>query len=105
VPGVALPAQKAASVDGSSLYVSGSTSFAVGSAGHFTVRTSPAVRLSESGALPAGVTFTDDGAGTPTAGGSFLFTITAANGATPNAVQRFTLTVNPPTIRLRKGGR
>ena len=48
----------------------------------------PAATITESGALPSGVTFTDNGngtatlAGTPAAGtnGSYPITITAANG-------------------------
>ncbi|QMU73013.1 Ig domain-containing protein [Streptacidiphilus sp. P02-A3a] len=59
----------------------------------------PAPALKESGALPGGVTFTDNGdgtatlAGTPAAGGSYPLTITASN-ATGSAVQAFTLTVS-----------
>ena len=74
----------------------------VGSAFNFSVTTdgSPTPTLSvTSGTLPSGLTFTDNGngtatiAGTPsaTSGGSYTFTITAANsnGSTP---QSFTLT-------------
>ena len=52
--------------------------------------------LTETGALPPGVTFTDNGdgtatlAGTPTTGGTYPFTITANNGVAPNASQSFT---------------
>ena len=84
------------------------TTFAVGSAGSFTVTTSPtATTITESGALPSGVTFHDNGngtatlAGTPAAGsgGSYALTITASNGVLPNATQAFTLTVTAvPTI-------
>ena len=62
--------------------------------------------LSETGALPSGVTFVDNGngtatlAGNPTTSGSYPFTITAANGVLPNATQNFTLTVNPQTQPL-----
>jgi hypothetical protein len=79
------------------------TTFFVASAGSFMVATtgSPRPTLSESGALPAGVTFTDNGngtaslAGTASAGteGSYPFTITAANGMSPDATQNFTLIV------------
>ncbi|MFI5387977.1 MAG: putative Ig domain-containing protein [Fimbriimonadales bacterium] len=65
----------------------------------FTVRASgidlPA--LEESGPLPGGVTFTDNGngtatlAGTPTVTGTFPLTITASNGKAPNNTQSFTL--------------
>jgi hypothetical protein len=85
-----------------------STTFTIGSAGSFTVTTTgyPTAALSESGVLPTGVTFVDNGngtatlAGTPTALGSFPITITAANGTVPNATQSFTLTVSgiAPTI-------
>ena len=82
-----------------------STAFTVGTAGSFTVTTtgSPNAAMTESGSLPSGVTFTDNGdgtatlAGTPAAGtdGSYPFTITAANGVGSKATQSFTLTVNP----------
>ena len=80
------------------------TTFTVGSAGSFTVTSCgyPKPSLSESGALPSGVTFTDDGdgtaslSGTPAAGtgGTYPFTITASNGVGSVATQLFTLTVN-----------
>ena len=80
------------------------TTFTAGQAGTtFTVTTSgvPNSTLSETGALPPGVTFTDNGdgtatiAGTPAAntGGTYPFTITATNGVDPAATQPFTLTV------------
>ena len=79
------------------------TTFTVGQAGTFTVTTTgvPNSRLSETGALPTGVTFNDnkDGtatlAGTPAAdtGGTYTLTITARNGVSPDATQAFTLTV------------
>jgi hypothetical protein len=80
-----------------------SATFTVGQAGSFTVTTGPdyptATTLTESGSLPSGVTFTDNGngtatlAGTPAAGtvGHYTLTITAANGVAPNATQTFTL--------------
>ncbi|OWK41907.1 Fibronectin type III domain protein [Fimbriiglobus ruber] len=87
------------------------TTFITGVAGTFTVATGHdfpgATTLTETGTLPSGVTFVDDGDGTATlggtpaagAGGTYTFTITAANGVTPNATQTFTLTVDePPTI-------
>ncbi len=92
------------------------TTFTVGTAGTFAVTTTgfpsgPTLTLSDGGAtLPSGVTFVDNGngtatlAGTPNAGsaGSYPFTITAANGATPNATQSFVLTVAriPVTLSL-----
>ena len=79
--------------------------FVVGTAGTFSVTTTgnPVAKITESGNLPAGVTFTDNGdgtatlAGTPAAGtrGSYPFTITASNGVGTDASQSFTLTVNP----------
>jgi hypothetical protein len=78
-----------------------STTFSVGANGTFTVTAtgSPAPTFSETGALPSGVTLnTTSGvlSGTPAAntGKSYPITITAQNGATPNATQNFTLTVN-----------
>src|SRR5262249_7127878 len=80
------------------------TTFTVGTAGTFTVTTTgvPTPNLTETGALPGGVTFVDNGdgtatlAGTPDAntGGSYALTITAASGVVPDATQNFTLVVN-----------
>ena len=82
------------------------TAFTVGSAGSFTVTTTPgyplATTISQTGALPAGVTFTDNGNGTATlsgtpaagTGGVYPIVITADNGFPPNAIQNFTLTVS-----------
>jgi hypothetical protein len=81
-----------------------SATFAVGSAGAFTVTTTgvPAPSLSETGALPGGVTLKGNGngtaslSGTPAAGtaGNYPITITAHNGVGADATQSFTLTVN-----------
>jgi hypothetical protein len=78
--------------------------FTVGSPGSFTVTSTgvPTASLSESGALPPGVRFTDNGNGTATlsgtpaagSGGSYGFTIMASNGVGSNATQSFTLTVD-----------
>lgn len=82
--------------------------FTVGSAGAFTVATSglPKPVITESGALPTGVTFTNNGdgtatlAGTPASGtaGAYSVTLTVDNGLTP-ATQALTLTAinNAPT--------
>jgi hypothetical protein len=85
----------------------GSTTFTAGTVGSFSVTTAgnPTAAITESGTLPSGVTFTDNGngtatlAGTPASGasGSYPITITAANGVGSNATQSFTLTVNPAT--------
>ncbi|HEY7158407.1 MAG TPA: immunoglobulin domain-containing protein [Gemmataceae bacterium] len=83
-------------------------SFTVGQSGSFLVKTSgsPAPTLTASGALPSGVTFTDNGNGTatlvgaPAAGtqGTYQFTITASNGVGSAVMQNFTLTVNPASV-------
>ena len=73
----------------------------MGSAGLFAVKDTgfPTPVLTESGALPSGVTF-NAGAGilggTPAvgAGGSYPLTFTASNGVGANAIQSFVLTVN-----------
>ena len=80
------------------------TTFVAGTAGTFTVTTTgfPPAGITETGALPSGVTFVDNGDGTATltgtpaagSGGTYNLTITAANGVTPDATQNFTLTVN-----------
>jgi hypothetical protein len=63
--------------------------------------TYPTAALSESGTLPSGVTFTDNGNGTATLGGTatvagiYSITFTADNGVGTNATQTFTLTVTP----------
>jgi murein DD-endopeptidase MepM/ murein hydrolase activator NlpD len=76
--------------------------FAAGSSGTFTVTATgfPAPVFSEAGPLPNGVTLTAAGvlSGTPTEGGTFPVTITAANGVLPNATQAFTLTVTAAPI-------
>jgi hypothetical protein len=77
-----------------------STTFAVGTAGTFSVTATgtPAPTFSETGNLPSGVTLTSAGvlSGTPAAGtgGAYPIIITAQNGVSPNATQNFTLTVN-----------
>jgi hypothetical protein len=73
------------------------TTFVDGVFSSFTVTAGgfPAPTITESGALPAGVTFNAGVlSGTPTAIGTFPITFTASNGISPNAVQNFTLTVN-----------
>jgi hypothetical protein len=77
-----------------------STTFTVGTAGTFTATGTgqPAPTFGETGPLPNGVTFTGAGvlSGTPAAGtgAAYPITITAQNGASPNATQNFTLTVD-----------
>ena len=75
------------------------TAFTTGSAGSFTVTGTgaPAPTFSETGTLPAGVSFNSTTgvlSGTPTASGSFSITMGANNGVGSGATQPFTLTVN-----------
>ena len=80
-----------------------STIFTVGAAGSFTVTTTgtPTPSLSESGTLPTGLMFTDNGngsamlSGTPASGsgGTYPLTLTATNGVGTPTSQPFTLTV------------
>ena len=78
------------------------TTFTAGTAGSFTVTATgiPTPTLAESGSLPSGVTFHDNGdgtatlAGTASAAGTFPITFTANNGVGSAATQNFTLTVN-----------
>jgi len=81
------------------------TTFRVGTATSFTVKSKadPSAVLTESGALPAGVAFADQGNGTALlagaaqtgAEGTYPLVITASNGGVPDGVQSFTLTVAP----------
>ena len=84
-----------------------STTFTVGTAGSFTVQVTgfpAATSISQTGALPAGVTFTNNGNGTATlagspgagTGGTYPITITATNGVSSPVAQNFTLTVQQP---------
>jgi putative Ig domain-containing protein len=88
--------------------------FAIGTASSFLVMATgnPMPTLTETGALPAGVTFTDNHnwsatlGGTPAAGtaATYPITITATNGVGAPAVQNFTLTVSagapPSNVRV-----
>ena len=89
-----------------------SATFTTGKAGSFQVTATghPAPTFTETGTLPAGVTFTSAGllSGTPAprsstspgSGGAYPLTITASNGIGTAATQSFTLTVNqPPAIK------
>ncbi|HUB24996.1 MAG TPA: putative Ig domain-containing protein [Tepidisphaeraceae bacterium] len=87
-----------------SITSSNNYTFTTGTAGSFTVTTGgvPTPTLTETGVLPTGVSFIDNGdgtatlAGTPIAGtgGVYDVTITASNGVVPTATQSFTLTVD-----------
>ena len=84
-----------------------STIFIAGSAGSFTVADTgtPTPTLSESGTLPAGVTFNASNgvlSGTATVAGTYSLTFTASNGVLPNATQNFTLTVAPGAVNAGK---
>ncbi len=80
--------------------------FTVGKSGSFSVTAtgSPTPSLSEIGALPGGVTFTDNHNGTatlagtpkPLTAGTYILPITAHNGVSPDAAQTFTLVVVQP---------
>jgi autotransporter-associated beta strand protein len=81
-----------------------STTFTAGTTGSFTVTSigSPIPLLSETGALPSGLHFTDNSDGSATftgkpaagTGGTYHIVVSASNGQAPNANQNFTLTVN-----------
>jgi uncharacterized protein YjbI with pentapeptide repeats len=83
------------------------TSFTAGSPGKLSVVASgyPSPSITEAGALPNGVTLTDNGNGTATlagtpahgTGGVYPITIAASNGFKPDASQSFMLTVSAPT--------
>ena len=86
---------------------SSSVDFVTGSEQTFMVQSTgtPTPALSESGTLPSGITFVDNGNGTATLSGTTAFgsegsypiTITANNEIGTPATQSFMLTVNPPT--------
>jgi hypothetical protein len=67
--------------------------------------------MTESGALPSGVTLVDNGdgsatlSGTPADGttGTYSLIITASNGRTPDATQNFTLTISPAPLAITAG--
>jgi hypothetical protein len=87
-----------------------SATFAVGSAGSFKVTATgfPTPTVSESGALPSGVTFnasTGVLSGTPATGTSGTYTLhfTAHNGVGSDATQTFTLTVTKAAAHLAFG--
>jgi len=85
------------------------TTVTAGTAGNFNVIAtgfpSPAINLT-SGTLPGGVNFgIGTLAGTATAFGTFPLTFTASNGVGSNAVQSFSLVVNPSASAVKSGGK
>jgi len=80
------------------------TAFTVGTPGSFGVTTTgfPTPSLTETGTLPGGVTFKDNGngtatlGGTPASAGTYSLTFTANNGVGTPATQAFALTVSNP---------
>jgi uncharacterized protein YjbI with pentapeptide repeats len=90
-----------------SITSSASSTFYYGTPGSVTIQTSgyPTAALTESGTLPTGMFFADNGNGTaslwgtPASGseGIYDFTITASNGTSPNATQSYVLTVDQAT--------
>jgi hypothetical protein len=91
-------------VDAAPAFTNAATSsFTAGSAGSFTVTTTgyPTAAISETGALPAGLTFTNKGDGTATiagtpatgTGGASSVTLTASNGIT-STTKALAITVN-----------
>ena len=85
--------------------------FTVGVAGSFTITTtgSPTPSITETGALPSGLTFVDNGNGTATLSGTplasgtagvYTITVTAHNGVGADSVQTFTITIGKGTPTL-----
>jgi FG-GAP-like repeat/Putative Ig domain len=87
--------------------------FTVGTSGSFTFTATgfPAADISETGSLPAGLTFTDNDDGTATlsgkpvkgTSGTYSLMLTADNGVLPEAVQTFTLNVEAPPVLVGIG--
>ena len=84
-----------------------STTFIAGTFGSFPITATgwPVPAISIAGA-PHGITFTDNGDGTATfsgapvanTGGIWTFTVTAANGVSPDATQTLTVTINEAPV-------
>jgi large repetitive protein len=87
-----------------SITTASSTTLTVGTAKPFTIKSTgfPTPALTESGALPSGVTFVDNGDGTaalggtalPGSGGKYSILLTASSGVGAAFTQNFTLTVD-----------
>jgi large repetitive protein len=84
-----------------SITTAASVFFTMGQAGSFAVTASgaPVPTVAETGALPAGLTWVDQGngtallSGTPATTGTTTVSVTAANGQSPSATQTLTITV------------
>lgn len=64
----------------------------------FDVAADPAATITSTGTLPAGLTRTGNTvSGTPSAGGTFTYSITADNGIAPAATQTYTFTIGAAT--------
>jgi|GEM_PF-1702372 len=85
-----------------------SDTFTVGVANSLTITTTgvPTPSITETGALPSGLMFVDNGNGTATLSGTplasgtpgiYIITLTAHNGAGPDSVQTFTITIGKGT--------
>ena len=85
-----------------------SSTFTVGTPKSFSITTtgSPSASITESGTLPAGLSFHDNAngtatiSGTPSASGSATVSITAANGVGTNATQSLTISVNQAPLTI-----
>ncbi|MDE2155999.1 MAG: putative Ig domain-containing protein [Xanthomonadaceae bacterium] len=64
--------------------------------------TAPYTFVVSAGSLPAGLTLSSSGSlsGTPTAAGSFAFTVQVTDAASTTATQAYTLTIAAPTVTL-----
>src|SRR5205807_234302 len=91
--------------DAAAITSANSTTFTVGAPGTFTVTATgfPVPTISESGALPSGVTFSNGVlSGTPATGttGAYNLVFTAHNGVGADATQNFSLIVSGPTFTV-----
>ena len=85
-----------------------SSTFTVGTPKSFSITTtgSPSALITESGTLPAGLSFHHNAngtatiSGTPSASGSATVSITAANGVGTNATQSLTISVNQAPLTI-----
>jgi hypothetical protein len=97
-------------VDQAPTFTSGTTaSFTAGTAGTFQITTGPSYpvpSISETGPLPAGINFTDNGDGTATisgtaeAIGTYTLSLTSSNGIGQDAGQPLTISIAPPAFGI-----